>query len=77
MRSHFFHRIGLVPMLCLVLMVMSTRGVSEELEAESTEENDRYARVEVTVDVDDNTYETRKVALNQAKEKALILWRRQ
>ena len=74
MHLYFFHRIDLKRMMCIVLMLMTTRGVTEELEATSTEEKDRYARVVVRVEVADNTFETRKAAISQAKEEALVLW---
>lgn len=60
--------------LGLFFLGIGVPGTSLALEATPTEDDDRYARIVVTVSVADNSFEARKGALRQAREEGVLLW---
>jgi len=60
--------------VCLVSFSGVYGEVAEEEVDASTEGHDRYAKVVVSVKVEDNSFQTRRNAIAQAEEDALFLW---
>lgn len=76
MHTVFHHSATLARGISFVLFILGLQCISaaQELEPASTEEKDRYARILVTVEVQDNNFETRRRALAIAEDDALFIW---
>ena len=65
---------GVKGLLCLGICLGAFSAWAEDPLPASSEEVDRYARIVVSVHVDNNAYETRRTGISQAEEDAVFVW---